>query len=340
MRPETMMGGDALRQPEHELARLRTAASAGDSRAKGQLAERLLTRQPYSLEEGAHWAVAGARDGDAEAAHLAALLSAWGLGLKQDWPQALDFLLIAAQAGHARDARVLAGLAGEWACAPGPATDAANCARLRQQIRIEELLKLPPLRIVSTAPRIAILEQFLAREMCQWLVGRARPNLRRAQVYDPSTGAEASATRTNTECHIPTFESDLVVMLLQHRIAALTGVSLAGMEACTVLHYAPGEEFRRHHDCFDTSSPENARIVAREGQRVMTFLVWLNEEYSGGETEFPHLNLRCRGRTGDALMFWNITPDFSPDLRTLHAGLPPKNGEKWLFSQWTRGRRP
>ena len=36
----------------------------------------------------------------------------------------------------------------------------------------------------------------------------------------------------------------------------------------------------------------------------------------------------------------NITPDFAPDPRTLHAGLPPRTGEKWMFSQWIRGRRP
>jgi prolyl 4-hydroxylase len=59
----------------------------------------------------------------------------------------------------------------------------------------------------------------------------------------------------------------------------------------------------------------------------------------GGETEFPYLRQRFRGRKGDALFFWNVLPDFSPDARTLHAGLPPSSGEKWLFSQWVRARR-
>jgi prolyl 4-hydroxylase len=73
---------------------------------------------------------------------------------------------------------------------------------------------------------------------------------------------------------------------------------------------------------------------------VLTFLICLNEEFTGGETEFPHLRWRFRGRRGDALWFVNITPDFAPDPRTLHAGLPPRSGEKWMFSQWIRGRRP
>jgi prolyl 4-hydroxylase len=129
-------------------------------------------------------------------------------------------------------------------------------------------------------------------------------------------------------------------MSLQYRISLLTRVPLAGMEACTIMRYLPGEEFRSHVDYFDIDKPENARIVATEGQRVVTFLVYLNEDYSGGETEFPYLNRRYRGRKGDALWFVNVNPDFSPNPHTLHAGLPPATGEKWLFSQWVRGRTP
>jgi prolyl 4-hydroxylase len=73
---------------------------------------------------------------------------------------------------------------------------------------------------------------------------------------------------------------------------------------------------------------------------VLTFLVYPNEEYSGGETEFSYLRWRFRGRKGDALWFVNVNPDFSSNPRTLHAGLPPKTAEKWLFSQRVRGRLP
>ena len=329
---------------EDALTTLRRSANAGDSAAKAELAEALLTRPPYNLEEGVSWAISGARDGNGDAAHLAGLLSAWGLGLRQDWRAALDFLRIAAQAGHERDARVLAGLAGDWALSrsleSGEKLSAARCAGLRDRIRIEDLLKTAPARIASDRPRIAINEEFLSPGMCDWLIARARPNLVRARVYDPSTGIRDGAVRTNTEFHIGTFDSDLIVMILQQRIATLTHLMLAGMEACTILHYAPGEEFTPHVDYFDTSTPENARIVASDGQRVLTFLVYLNEEYSGGETAFSHLQWRWRGRKGDALWFVNVNPDFSPNPRTLHAGLPPASGEKWLFSQWIRGRLP
>lgn len=335
---------DAKIETEADLSSLRDLAARGDGAAKAALAERLLTRQPYSLEEGVSWALSGARDGNGDAAHLAALLTAWGLGVAQDWGKALDFLTIAAKAGRADDSRVLAGLAGYWHLArsieAGERLTDSQCTALRDRIRMDELSRIPPGRYVSESPRVGVIERFLAPEMCDWLIARARPNLGPARVYDPSTGIHSSAVRTNSEFHIGTFTSDLIVMLLQHRIAALTQLKLAGMEACTILHYAPGEEFKPHADYFDITKDENARIVAAEGQRVLTFLICLNEEFTGGETEFPHLRWRFRGRRGDALWFVNITQDFAPDPRTLHAGLPPRSGEKWMFSQWVRGRKP
>ncbi len=62
------------------------------------------------------------------------------------------------------------------------------------------------------------------------------------------------------------------------------------------------------------------------------------EDYERGETDFPQLGWRFRGRKGDALFWWSVDPTGAADPRTLHAGLPPRNGEKWLFSQWVRDR--
>ena len=105
-----------------------------------------------------------------------------------------------------------------------------------------------------------------------------------------------------------------------------------------MLHYSAGEEYLPHFDFFDTRLPGTAQEVATRGQRVLTFLVYLNEDFEGGETAFPRLERKFRGRKGDALVFWNVRPDFLPEPLSLHAGTPPTRGEKWLFSQWVRYR--
>jgi hypothetical protein len=106
-----------------------------------------------------------------------------------------------------------------------------------------------------------------------------------------------------------------------------------------VLNYAPGEEFRPHYDYFDPANAGHAEQL-RFGQRIATFLVYLNDDYSGGATAFPRASTDYRGETGDALFIANVDRSGRPDAMTLHAGLPPTAGQKWLFSQWIRDRAP
>ena len=94
-----------------------------------------------------------------------------------------------------------------------------------------------------------------------------------------------------------------------------------------VMRYGVGEEFVPHFDFMDEKSPGFRDEIASQGQRIAAFLIYLNEEFEGGETEFPELGLRHRGGRGDALVFRNLDAAGQPDRRTLHAGLAPTAGE-------------
>jgi hypothetical protein len=111
------------------------------------------------------------------------------------------------------------------------------------------------------------------------------------------------------------------------------------MEATAVLHYAVGEESSNHFDFVSPEIPNYAQEIEKNGQRVLTFLVYLNDDYDGGETDFPKLGLAHKGRRGEGLFFVNALDNNEPDLRTVHAGRPPTKGEKWIVSQFIRNRR-
>ena len=122
-------------------------------------------------------------------------------------------------------------------------------------------------------------------------------------------------------------------------MAVACGVSERTLEGPTILHYAPGEQIQNHFDFVDPKSTNDyAGEIARNGQRVITFLIYLNDGYEGGETAFPKLGFMHQGARGEALYFINALPDLSPDMRTLHAGRPTTRGEKWIVSQFIRSR--
>lgn len=278
-----------------------------------------------------------------EAVHLMALHAGEGFGVPQDWGNALDLLVRSAELGWPLAQASLAGLAGNWMFAAellkGDEAPRADWKSMRGAVDLGAWFHVPRASIVSASPRVAIVEDFASPEICDWLIARARPRLGPAKVFDLLSGAPAhEAVRDNSECHFATDDGDLILQFLRNRIAAVTELFVTGMEATAVLHYTPGQRFLPHYDFLDETHPGHVKDMAQSGQRVLTFLLSLNDDYEGGETQFPILNKLYRGRKGNALFFWNVEPDGSPDKRLLHAGLPPTSGEKWLLSQWIRGR--
>ena len=134
------------------------------------------------------------------------------------------------------------------------------------------------------------------------------------------------------------FNADVALSLIRDRIAAACGAAVTHFEIAKILHYSPGEQFALHADFIEAKTPELARELAARGQRAATFLIYLNAGYEGGATQFPRLDWQYRGGRGDALLFSNVNTDGGPDYDTVHAGMPPTSGEKWVLSQWIRTR--
>lgn len=308
----------------------RRAAATGNVEALTALAKHLLIRRTNLAREGLSAASAAVDAGSGEAAHLLAVFIAAGVGFKADWQVALNALLHSAEMGWApakRELALLAGVSGE------------NWQSSRGQIDVGAWTASPPARELRATPRILAVDGFAAPEICDWLIELARPHLKPAMTYDPASGGtHYEAGRTNSACHMILPHSDLVLALIRARMASATRVPAQNFEITTFLHYRPGQTFAPHHDYLDDSFPGYVDEVAKHGQRVLTFLLYLNDDFAGGETEFPLIGLRHRGRKGDALFLWNVQPDGQLDRQTLHAGLPPTSGEKWLLSQWVRNK--
>ncbi|MDB5977834.1 MAG: hypothetical protein JWR07_4594 [Nevskia sp.] len=328
------------------LEQIEQAAASGDLAATAELGSRLLGGERGRLHQqrGAELITAAAEKGSGEAEALCAMMTGAGVFRLQNWEHALDHLQRSAELGWKQAQAQLALLSADrdlatQASAAIPA-DATIWGQLRRTVDVAAWIKAPPKQSLSDAPRIRKVEHFLPAGVCNWLIMRGRSKLQRARVYAADGGALIDASRTNSETDFNIVETDLVMLLLRARIASVTGLPPAVMELTKVLHYQVGQQFAPHYDFIDPVAPGFAEELAVRGQRIATLLVYLNDDYQGGETDFPKLGLRYKGRKGDALLFANVDTNQQPDPRTLHAGLPPTQGEKWLLSQWLRDRSP
>lgn len=314
-----------------DTASIVSRARQGDLGALTVLGKRLLVGDGVNPApvQGVEMLREASLRGHAEAAVMLSVCAAWGVGQSRDISGALDHLRHAAERGERSAQRQLQLLAREVS---------NDWARLRRIIDVTSWTASPAARQVVDRPRIIVIEGFASAEECDWLIERGQPALKRALVYREGATAREAESRTNSEASFTIFHADVVLNLLRDRMSAATGAASALFEVTKLLHYEPGQQFALHADFLQVSTPEMAQEVALRGQRAATLLVYLNEDFEGGETDFPRIGYRYKGRRGDALLFSNLDPAGEPDYDTVHAGLPPSSGEKWLLSQWIRTR--
>jgi hypothetical protein len=93
---------------------------------------------------------------------------------------------------------------------------------------------------------------------------------------------------------------DNVVEKLLRRVCLLTQYRYHQIEAIQLTKYGEGEYFKEHMDTFEDPEPE-------EGQRIGSFLIWLNDmnEEDGGELEFTELGYKFVPDKGCGIFWWN-----------------------------------
>jgi len=272
-----------------------------------------------------------ANGGDAEACNLLATLTAAGAWTEQSWPRALDLLQQAAECGSP-DARAQLKLLATNA-------GASSWRDMRQSIDLERTVMPPQPQQICESPRIWRADGFATPAQCDMLIAQARGKVAPAKMYDRERRTiQFDAIRTNSEFLFDITQANVMLVLMRIKIGLLVSLPVPHMEPPQVLHYAPGQELRAHYDFIRGSdSAGYGRDGTYAGDRVVTFLLYLNDGYEGGQTDFPKAGVRYKGRKGDALFFANLRGG-KPDIMSLHSGTPILQGEKWLFSQWIHDR--
>lgn len=282
------------------------AAEAGNNEARMALGHWRLFGPylPIDPAKAYRWFVQAADAGVPEAQRIEAYMRAAGVGTAPD-PEAARGALLARQSGD-------------------PA--------IRRMAEVAAMLDdapLPAPEVLSADPVVRVTRAAVSQAACDWLAAISRPRLRRSSIHDPRTGrAVEHPHRKSQSTNFGPTEADLVVTAVARRIARLTDTAFEAGEPLHILHYAPGDEFRPHHDAIEGAA----------NPRAWTALVYLNAGYDGGETVFPELGLRFAGRLGD-LLLWRNTDAQSRELPSArHAGEPVRSGEKWVATRWIRSR--
>jgi prolyl 4-hydroxylase len=187
--------------------------------------------------------------------------------------------------------------------------------------------RVPEWEQLSDRPNARLYRGAFTAAECDFMMLLAEPTYERSLVIMDGRDVP-DPIRTSDGSTFHWLIEDPATHAINRRIAALSGTSVDQGEPLHILRYRPGQQYHPHHDWLP---PPN--------RRLMTVLIYLNEEYEGGETAFPKANLKVRGRKGDALFFVSALPNGNLDPMSEHAGNPVQSGTKYLASRWIREHR-
>ena len=284
-------------------------AEAGDADAQYKASELCLRGMagPIDLTQAYRWMVKAAAQGQPEARRAQTYFTAAGVGCPANPAKARSILEVLASGD--RFVAVQRAFLGHVQC--------------------DQRLATAERRLISADPHIELIVGLFTAAECRYLQLTAAPWLEPAMIYATTGEGMRDPHRDSDNMVIAPMTEDLVVQAINRCIATASGTEVTWGEPLHILRYAPGQQYRPHHDAHAFSPVEKRRIA--------TALLYLNDSYEGGETHFPELGVTVRGGVGDLLIFHNLDADNMPDMRMTHAGLPITSGEKWLATRWIRG---
>ncbi len=188
-------------------------------------------------------------------------------------------------------------------------------------------------KVDSDRIELYILEDFLTKDECQRLIELMKPSLRPSTITNENE--PDSYFRTSKTCDYA-YIKDPLSDEIDTRICRTLGINPSYSEVMQGQMYDVGEEFKAHTDWFAPDTEEFERFAGERGQRTWTFMIYLNDVDSGGETSFENIGMMTRPKTGTAVFWNNLYPDGQPNPDTIHHALPVKAGHKAVITKWFR----
>lgn len=186
-------------------------------------------------------------------------------------------------------------------------------------------------------PRIVLIEDFLSEEECDLLIEEAKSKLKRSTVVsDNKKGSMINDVRTSSGMFYTRGQTK-TVHTVEKRLAKLSNWPIENGEGIQILNYKVGAEYKPHYDYFSPTHPKTQEIVSNGGNRVGTFVLYLDTPEEGGGTIFPNIGALVYPHKGSAVFFSYDVPD--PISYSLHGGDPVLKGEKWIATKWLRERK-
>ena len=181
------------------------------------------------------------------------------------------------------------------------------------------------------------IDNFLNDDEINGILKLGIPDLKASNVM----GKEKNEVDESIRKSETTYLNDTNLLInIKKKASNYTKLDWFNAESLQLLRYKPGGKYQAHWDYFIEPEGDNYKNSMKQGgQRIYTFFIYLNDDFTGGETEFPKLNRKIKPKKGKAVFWKNLLDDGTPNEFTLHSGNTVHSGIKYGCNLWIRERQ-
>ncbi len=179
------------------------------------------------------------------------------------------------------------------------------------------------------------IDNFLSPDQCKILIDLIDQDAVRS-VTATETPGELSQVVENRTSYSSVLDEKRHALITEvnDKMSDILNIPKTRAEVLQGQRYEVGQQFKDHFDWFEGKNLK--QYVAQQGNRLYTFMVYLNEDLEGGETEFQKINIKFKPKTGMAVIWKNLNSDGTGNRLALHAGRPVTKGKKYILTRWFR----
>lgn len=174
----------------------------------------------------------------------------------------------------------------------------------------------------------SLISGFLTHQECSALIDYCEhSSFRRSkvggQVIGSAEGVVSIKERSSSSVVLED-RNHPILSTIYDRCAEIEGCNKSLIETIQCVRYKRTQRFKTHFD------------GGVDLPRRTTFLIYLNNNFEGGETYFPLLERKVAPHPGTCLRFPSCTADGRIIYQSEHGGLPVLEGTKYALNVWVR----
>lgn len=184
--------------------------------------------------------------------------------------------------------------------------------------------------LLCEMPKIIYYRNVLTHDECDFVIANINNDeFEKSMGFDlESKAPKPTNWRTSSQYHDFTNKFHYI----NDHVAKLTNYPLLNIEQIQILRYEPGEYYKPHCDFFNFPPTWHTT----DNDRVATAITYLNDDFEGGQTNFPNLNIEVKPEKG-SMLFFEYKYDIEMNRQTVHGGMSVVSGAKYIATSWIRG---